>query len=69
MVITGEIRLRSGYNPKYLNIDVDGLEIGHLTLAPDGEVVGSWADELKDRDLVALVCRCYLAAFESVSRT
>lgn len=60
-----DFRLRPGSDPHYLNIDVAGTEIGYLYLAPDGSVVRSWAHDLKDRDRVTFISRCYTAALQA----
>ena len=59
------IRLRPG-SPSYLNIDNGGTEIGHLQLAPDGQVSRSWAIHMEDRNLITLIRDCYQAAWESL---
>jgi hypothetical protein len=62
------IQLRPGHDPRYVNIDVAGTEVGHLRLAADGRVVSSWAKHLKDRGLITLVERCYTAGLQTARR-
>lgn len=38
MSIAAGIRLRPGYDQRYINIDVADVEVGHLRLAADGHV-------------------------------
>jgi hypothetical protein len=68
MTIPADIRLRPGHDPRYLNIDVAGTEVGHLRIAADGRVVSSWAEHLEDRDLITFVERCYTAALQTAVR-
>jgi hypothetical protein len=68
MSVPTDIRLRPGHDPRYLNIDVAGTEIGHLRLAADGRVLRSWAEHLEDRDLITFVERCYTAGFHTATR-
>lgn len=67
MIIPDDIALRPGYDRSFLNVDVDGKEIGHLRLADDGQVTGRRAKLRKDRPLIVLVERCYTAALHEVS--
>lgn len=46
----------------YVNIDVDGTEIGSLRLGKNNHVVDSWATHLEDKTLVSFIGRCYQAA-------
>jgi hypothetical protein len=67
MSIPAAIRLRPGYDHRYLNIDVAGVEVDHLRLTTDGHVISRWAEHLEARDLVTLVERCS-TALQTTSR-
>ena len=63
MNVPDDIRLRPG-SASYLNIDNGDTEIGHLQLAPDGQVIRSWAIHMEDRNLITLVRDCYQTSWE-----
>jgi hypothetical protein len=50
MHIPDDLRLRLGNDTRYINIDADGKEIGHLRIDPDGHVLQTWAIHLEDSE-------------------
>jgi len=56
------VTLRPGSTSRFLNIDYDDQQIGHLTFDTDGSrIVQCWAIQCEDRPLVELIARCHRA--------
>lgn len=55
------VTLRPGNDRRFLNIDYDNKEIGHLKIDADGLIIESWAIHYESRPIVELIAGCHRA--------